>query len=1773
MSHHYHRDFNPAAHDSLAKLARLVRSGSEILDLGCGSGVLATYLTDECGCWVDGIEFNPTAAQVGKLAFRSLWIADLNHTDPATLVGTARYDVVICADILEHLIAPATLLNRLGDLLKPNGQLLLSVPNIAHAGLIAELLNGEWRYRQEGLLDDTHLRFFTRNSLTQLLKRCGWKICNLDRVIIPVEDSEFSPLLLDNLAAPVRDYLLTNADADTYQFIVACQLATSQTATTDKLNAANLPIDVIIPVYANVALTQRCIESVLSAPVTAPFELIVIDDASPEPALREWLRQRADHNQLTLLENSENVGYVVSVNRGMALHPDRDIVLLNSDTEVANDWLDRLRAAAYHAPDVGTVTPFANSGATICSYPLFCQDNPLPEGWTVAALDALLATVNAGAGVDLPTSVGYCTYIRRACLAQVGLFDAFAFGHGYGEENDFSLRAHYRGWRHRLAADVFVQHHGGVSFGATKAERIAQAQLAVRERHPAYDLMVATHIRHDPAHEFRNRASWQRLARSPLPRLLFISHNLGGGVDRHIRELAQWLESKAEVLVLRPDGDDGLTLNWQRRSEDASLNFQRQQDFPRLRSLLRALRISRVHIQHLLGIADVAQQILDALNVPYDLTVHDFFPICPRINLMHSAGHFCAQPPEAECNRCLAMDRLARSRDIVAWRAEQERWLRGAARVLVPSHDTAARLQHVWSTLTAWVAGHDQFNSSTEFNFSTVNKREFNKPLRIIVLGQLSIAKGLNVLVECAQDAAQRQLPLEFHLLGEPLQPVPSSAEIPLFIHGAYLETELAGRLHFLAPHLAWFPAQCPETWSYTLSACLAAGLPVVAPNLGAFTERLATRADAMLLPLDLSAAAINERLLQIVSPSQLRADAPTADLELKNNNFFYQTDYLPQRSATPAPRWEPGAPLLAADLLIDRSERPRPFALWQSSGQPLADQLVRLRDANVALHGGLAERDAVISQQLADADRAWRELANHRDHTHTLLAHHRAELNDVIAQLHVKREELLAQHRAELNDLTAQFRSERIELTTAIERIYRSRSWQLTRPVRGLGRALRATRADWVASLQRIWQRLPVPIAARYQLKSMAFRNAAPLFRGTSAYSAWLEQTRWAQSPQFTSPLPTTDTLVVKNLRIAGGVAAAPQVSVIIPVFNKLDYTLACLDSIAEQLPQAAIEVLVIDDHSSDDTERELSARDDIRYLRNAQNLGFVGSCNCAAAEARGEFLFFLNNDTVVLSGWLDALIQTFVDFPDAGLVGSKLIYPDGRLQEAGGIIWADASGWNWGRLADPNAPEFNFLRDVDYCSGAAILIQRALFTELGGFDSRYAPAYYEDTDLAFAVRAHGLRVLYQPLSQVVHYEGVTAGTDLTSGMKAYQVRNRTLFHEKWATALATHGDAESRPPRFSADRRVVARMLVIDACTPTPDQDSGSLDMFNYLRLLLGFGYRVTFIPASDLLHFGRYTSALQALGVECLYHPHLKSILQLLRERGSEFDAVMLLRVTVAFDLIGQVRTHCPQAKIIFNTVDLHFLREQRQAALAGAASSAQAETVKRQELAVMAQADTTIVISPVEQALLAQEVPNVRVRVIPILREIPGRSADFAPRNGLVFVGGFRHPPNIDAMQWFCAEIWSLIRRERPTLELFIVGSHLVPEVAALAGNGVHVLGFVEDIAPIFASVRLSIAPLRYGAGQKGKVVTSLGYGVPAVLTPVAAEGLGLDVNEGALVAETSADFAAAVIRLHEDEPLWQQLSDGGLARMEREFSVAANRDKLAQLLTELDLPII
>ncbi|WP_371280545.1 glycosyltransferase [Dokdonella sp.] len=626
----------------------------------------------------------------------------------------------------------------------------------------------------------------------------------------------------------------------------------------------------------------------------------------------------------------------------------------------------------------------------------------------------------------------------------------------------------------------------------------------------------------------------------------------------------------------------------------------------------------------------------------------------------------------------------------------------------------------------------------------------------------------------------------------------------------------------------------------------------------------------------------------------------------------------------------------------------------------------------------------------------------------------------------------------------------------------------------------------------------------------------------------------------------------------------AEPQVSIIIPVHNKFAYTAACLRSLAAHAGPTPFEVIVVDDLSTDSTEQRLGQIDGIRVLRNAENLGFVGSCNAGAGIARGEYVLFLNNDTLVTPGWLEALLRCFEEAPDAGLVGARLIYPDGRLQEAGGIIFSDGSGWNYGRFEDPEDSAYEFLREVDYCSGAAILLPRVLFERLGRFDSRYAPAYYEDTDLAFAVRAAGLKVYYQPRSRVVHFEGITAGTDTGSGMKRYQVVNQAKFLDKWSDALRMQ-PKPGTPIHVAASHRASRRILIIDAVTPMPDQDSGSLRMVNLMRVLRRNGCHVVFMASNRAWTEG-YTQDLQALGVEVLYHPFNNDPAALFRERGAEFDAILLSRHYVAAEFVGLARMYAPKARLVFDTVDLHYLREQRAAELEGRADLArESERTRAQEISIMRACDVTLVVSPVEKEILANDAPGVAVDVLSNVHEVYGCRRPYQERRDLLFVGGFQHPPNSDAVLWFAREIFPRVLERIPDLRLNVIGSKVTPAIQALASENLIVHGFVDDIAPAMDSARISIAPLRYGAGVKGKVNMAMSYGLPVVATPMAVEGMHVRPGEEVLVATEADAFAQAIVELHGNEALWNRLSANGLANVREHFSFEAAEKAIRRII--------
>ena len=618
-------------------------------------------------------------------------------------------------------------------------------------------------------------------------------------------------------------------------------------------------VDVIIPLYRGLRSARACVDSVQAAMAgcATPCRLILIDDASPEPALRDWLAGLEQSASLVLLRNERNQGFVRSVNRGMALHPDRDVVLLNSDTLVHGDWLDRLRRCAYAQADTATVTPLTNNG-TLAGYPRFMRENPIPTAETPATLDALAAEVNAGRSVTVPTAVGFCMYIRRHCLDAVGYFDATAFGRGYGEETDFCRRAEAVGFSHRLAGDVFVYHEGGVSFGEAAEDLQRRAASIMAERYPDYDEAVAAHVRADPARPLRARLSLARLERGSRPRVLFIGHREGGGVEKHCRDLARMLQKDVEVLELQPDDDGWLRLFWRRDGEDLMLHFRQPDEYEILLAMLRRLGVSRVHVHHVMEQPHSVLRIPAALGVPMDFTAHDYYAICPQYNLTDEEGEYCGEPDAAGCERCLAVRPAPWGLDIHAWRQLFSRLLRDAERVFAPSQDVGRRLQRYVPDAPVVILPHPEPPRTAR----TPAVSTATGPVRVLVLGVLNPAKGVHLLTRCARDARERGLDLEFHVIGWSETPIHGGDTLPLTLSGAYRSEELPSLISRAGGDVFFFPSRAPETFSYTLSEALAWPLPIIAPARGAFVERLSDNAAARLLDPASEPAGWNQALL-----------------------------------------------------------------------------------------------------------------------------------------------------------------------------------------------------------------------------------------------------------------------------------------------------------------------------------------------------------------------------------------------------------------------------------------------------------------------------------------------------------------------------------------------------------------------------------------------------------------------------------------------------------------------------------------------------------------------------------------------------------------------------------------------------------------------------------------------------------------------------------------------------------------------------------------------
>ena len=637
---------------------------------------------------------------------------------------------------------------------------------------------------------------------------------------------------------------------------------------------ADLAVDIVIPVYKGLEETRRCLESVLRdrrpGRPGLMHRITIIDDASPEPELSRYLDRLAARRFIHLLRNPRNRGFVASANRGIKEAGSRDVVLLNADAAVPSGWLSRLAGHAYSHPKVASVSPLSNN-ATLCSYP-GVPGGPMPFGESLDAVDAACAAANAGRAVTVPTTVGFCMYLRRDALDALGVLDAKTFGRGYGEESDYCMRANAAGWRHLLACDLFVYHRGEVSFGTLVPERATNAAL-LHARWPDYQRRVALHLRLDEALPFRFATTLQLFATNGLPNILMVQHAYDGGVGQYVRDLAERSLGRANVLVLRASKDGrSISLSVPAAAdhppyvipfprsdiEDPNLAELAIQDavLADVLRLIAPLRIARVHVQHWINLKLDLHELIRRLDVPFDVTVHDWFGICPRINLLPNAdGPSCGEPAAAVCNHCIQSRDDTAAHDITGWRAEHAWLFRLADRVLCATEDSVERLARYGFATRAVVAPLEALPRlvppcpAPKPEPAPIKARAAARPMRVAVLGVLADHKGAQSVVALAELAPPGRLAIT--LIGKAERGIPDTVCAVMSETGAYEAAELPALIDRVDPDVIWFPATWPETWSYTLTQAILSGRPILASDIGAFRPRLASHPRARLIAPD----------------------------------------------------------------------------------------------------------------------------------------------------------------------------------------------------------------------------------------------------------------------------------------------------------------------------------------------------------------------------------------------------------------------------------------------------------------------------------------------------------------------------------------------------------------------------------------------------------------------------------------------------------------------------------------------------------------------------------------------------------------------------------------------------------------------------------------------------------------------------------------------------------------------------------------------------------
>jgi O-antigen biosynthesis protein len=624
----------------------------------------------------------------------------------------------------------------------------------------------------------------------------------------------------------------------------------------------------------------------------------------------------------------------------------------------------------------------------------------------------------------------------------------------------------------------------------------------------------------------------------------------------------------------------------------------------------------------------------------------------------------------------------------------------------------------------------------------------------------------------------------------------------------------------------------------------------------------------------------------------------------------------------------------------------------------------------------------------------------------------------------------------------------------------------------------------------------------------------------------------------------------------------AVPEVSIIIPVHSDPSLTERCLRAVLHSSDGVPYEVVAVDDDADAATKALLGVVEGIRVV-HAENLGFRRSVDRGVAEARGRHVIVLKNDAEPRPGWLHSMVERAESTEDAGIVTGKLVYPDGSLAEAGGIVWQEGELWSYGRGGDPAAPEYNYVREVDYGSAAALLVRSEVWRSAGGFDESFLTGKFEDADLCFTARALGWRVWYEPRAVVLCASDATTGGGMSKDGNHDERLSQQKFVVKWRKALGNQLPHPSQErAHLASDRRRGPHVLVVDQTVPAPDRDPSSLRMWRILEGLVTLGCQVTFLP-DDREALEPYAWRLRGMGVELL-HGRV-DLEQRVADLEPRLQLAVLSRPHVAARYMHLVREHAPGALLAYDTVNLRFLHEQRRARHGGAVDPRAVEGLRQVELALARSSDVALVVSAGERDQLVAIAPEVAVEVVPDAHQIVARVLGPEDRSGLLFVGHFKDARSIDAAVRLAREVMPRVWREIDDVTLTVVGGDPPPEVRALASASIKIVGAVEDLTPMLQASMAMLAPVDHRAEMERSVAQSLAAGLPVVTSTLSAEDPDVAEVPAPLGADDPDAFADRIVRLHRDADAWRELSAKGQAHAERLCSPIAQRAALSRLL--------